>query len=80
MSVVTEGELVLDQNETAEFVRNIIHPNIEALRRRDAFLSDRDDIVIHFSGEEIVAECDSVCVHFESALNRSLTHDKRRSY
>lgn len=60
MSVVIEDELVLDRNETVTFVRNMTHPNIEALRRRDAFLNDRDDIVIHFSGEEIVAECNSI--------------------
>lgn len=68
MSVVIEDELVLDRNEMAEFVRNMIHPNIEALRRRDAFLSDRDDVVFHFSGERIVAECSSICIPFDSML------------
>jgi len=66
MSVVIEDELVLDRNETAAFIRNMIHPNIEALRRRDAFLSDRDDVVFRFSDGKIIAECSSICIPFES--------------
>lgn len=60
MSIIIEDELVLDQNETTAFIRNMIHPNTEALRRRDTFL---DDIVIRVSGGEIVAEYD---IPFES--------------
>ena len=37
MAVVIAGELVLDRNETAALVRNMAHPDIETLRRRDVF-------------------------------------------
>jgi len=58
-----EEKPVLDQNETAAFVKNMIHPNDEALRRRDAFLND---IIIRVSGEEIVAEGDSIRISLQS--------------
>jgi len=60
MAVVIAGELVLDRNETAALVRNMAHPDIETLRRRDAFLNDRDDIAFSFSDEGIIAECGSI--------------------
>ncbi len=60
MAVVVAGELVLDRNETAALVRNMAQPDFEALRRRDMFLSDRDDIDFSFSDEGIIAECSSI--------------------
>ena len=56
MAVEMCGELVLDRNETIALIRDMIHPDLDAIRRRDAFLRDREDITYSFSEEGIVAE------------------------
>lgn len=41
----TNDELVLTPEETRAFIYNMLHPNAEAIARRDAFLADL--ILIH---------------------------------
>lgn len=53
-------DLVLDKEETIRFVYNMMHPNTEMLRRRDAFLSKLDDVKIEYCDGGIVADCPDI--------------------
>ena len=57
MSMEINGELVLDENETVALIRNMLHPNADAIRCRDLFLRDRDDMNFCLSDDGIIAEC-----------------------
>ena len=60
MAIEINNELFLDQEETATLIRNMIHPNLDAIRRRDAFLRDMDDMTFAFSEEGVTAECSDI--------------------
>ena len=51
-------ELVLTPEETRAFIYNMLHPNAEAIARRDAFLADL--ILIHNADGSIEAELKGV--------------------
>lgn len=40
MSLITLTELILTPEESRAFIYNMLHPNAEAIARRDAFLAD----------------------------------------
>lgn len=54
------GELVLNAEETAALVHNMIHPNVEACMRRDEFLRDLSDLHIDLTDGEITANCPDI--------------------
>lgn len=51
------GELVLNKEETVAFVQNMIHPDLDAIRRRDIFCGDAPYIA---SGDEVTYECSDI--------------------
>ena len=61
MAIEVYGELVLDRDETVALIRDMIHPDLDAIRLRDA--RDREDITYSFSDEGIVAECNDLDLH-----------------
>ena len=38
MSKVVNGRIILDKEESKEFLKDIFHPDVEALKKRDAFI------------------------------------------
>ena len=40
MSKVVNGRIILDKEESKEFLKDIFHPDVEALKKRDAFIGD----------------------------------------
>ena len=57
-------ELVLNHAESETFVHNMIHPNTDALLRRDEFIRGLSEIELNYSDGEVVAECPSVHIGF----------------
>ena len=55
MAVCRNGEIILDREESALFIKNMIHPDLDAIKRRDEFL---DGITIDIQGDCIIAKCD----------------------
>ena len=53
-------ELVLNHAESVAFDHNMIHPNTDALLRRDEFLRGLSGIELNYSDGEIVAECPNI--------------------
>lgn len=65
MAIEVNGELVLDRDETVAFIRNMIHPDLEAIRRRDAFLREMEDISFSFTEDGIIAESNRINIRDE---------------
>lgn len=40
MSKVVNGRIILDKEGSKEFLKDIFHPDVEALKKRDAFIGD----------------------------------------
>ena len=60
MAYEIDGELVLNAEETAALVHNMLHPNVEACMRRDEFLRDLSDLHIDLTNGEITANCPDI--------------------
>ena len=61
MAIVVNGELVLDQEETSALLRNLVYPDPEVIKRRNAFLRNRDDICFSFTSDGgVIAECKDI--------------------
>ena len=55
MAYEIKDELILDAEETAALLHNMLHPNVEAIMRRDEFLRDLSDLHIDLTNGEITA-------------------------
>ena len=50
MSKVVNGRIILDKEESEEFLKDIFHPDVEALKKRDAFIKGTKNWVIQRLG------------------------------
>lgn len=50
MSKVVNGRIILDKEESKEFLKDIFHPDVEALKKRDAFIKGTKNWVIQRLG------------------------------
>ena len=55
MAICRNGEIILDREESALFIKNMIHPDLDAIKRRDEFLNG---ITVDIQGDCTIAECD----------------------
>lgn len=60
MAYENSGELVLNVEETAALVHNMLNPNVESCMRRDEFLRDLADLHIDLTNGEITANCPDI--------------------
>lgn len=66
MAIEVNGELILNHDETAAFVSNMIHPNANALRLRDEFLRDLEAVEIDFTNGEISAKFPAISLPIQA--------------
>lgn len=50
MSKVVNGRIILDKEESKEFLKDIFQPDVEALKKRDAFIKGAQNWVIQRLG------------------------------
>ena len=55
------GTLYLNKEESVEFMRKMLHPDEEAMRRRDAFFKEIDKLVIkHLPDGSVEIDCPDI--------------------
>lgn len=54
------GELVLDLEETIDFVYHMLHPDAEAMRRRDDFMRGLDGMKLNYTNGEITLDAPDI--------------------
>lgn len=47
---VVNGRIILDKEESKEFLKDIFHPDVEALKKRDAFIKGTKNWVVQRLG------------------------------
>ena len=58
------GTLYLNKEESVEFMRNMLYPNEEAMRRRDAFFKEIDKLDIqHLPDGSVVIDCPDITIN-----------------
>lgn len=60
MAKVVNGELVLDLEETINFVYHMLHPDAEAIRRRDDFMRGMDGLKVNYANGEIMLDAPDI--------------------
>lgn len=62
------GVLYLTEEESCAFLRNMIHPDVEAMRRRDRFFEQCDKLNIERHENCIIIDCPDIDA--EQILNK----------
>ena len=55
-----DNEIILDRDESLEFIEKMIHPDDEAIALRDKFLTGLDNTKIVFKNGEIHVSCPDI--------------------
>ena len=59
------GTLYLNKEETASFLNNLLHPDEEAIERRNAFLAECDKLIIEHKDGYTVISCPDINIDEE---------------
>lgn len=57
------GTLYLNKEETAAFLDNLLHPDEEAIKRRNAFLAECDKLIIEQKDGSTVIHCPDITIN-----------------
>lgn len=78
MSKVVNGRIVLDKEESKNLLKDIFHPDEEALKKRDAFLEDTKNWIIQRlgNGRTIIDIPDLELPSFHASPSKSNTPNK----
>lgn len=66
-----DNEIILDSDESLEFIEKMIRPDDEAIARRDKFLTGLDNTKIVFKDDEILV------LGMDIALEKGLTMEEK---
>lgn len=68
MNNMDYSELVLNSNESINFINNLLHPNPDTLQRGRDFLSALDQIEVIFHDGVITAECPDITLPDDESI------------
>ena len=60
MAIESSSELILNHDETIDFINDMRHPDIEALRKGRDFLASLDNIEVEYHDGESIAWCPNI--------------------